>query len=353
MKAISKDSLRIIDANLNRVGEGLRVLEEFARLSLNDISMTQQLKDIRHDILNVDNKLQEQLIGARDSEGDIGADMEAATQGKTRDTRETIIANARRVQESLRVMEESAKSPDIPLDADKYRRARFAIYTIEKELLSRMLRQDKIKRLKGLYVIIDTAFLKGRSPVEAAGQAIRGGAKTIQLRDKEHNTRSLITIAGEMQKLCAEHGVLFIINDKLDIALASNADGLHVGKDDLSVATARSLLPVDKILGGSARTIEEARSAYSGGVDYIGVGAMYATATKEKAEVVGPGRITEIRRAVDLPIVGIGGINKSNLREVLKAGADAAAVISAVMTADDIEAATRQLVKIIEEEQIG
>ncbi len=350
MKATSEESLRIIDANLNRAGEGLRVLEEFARLSLNDATITQQLKDMRHDILNVDNTLQEQLIGARDSQGDIGADMEAATQGKKRGVKETIIANARRVQESLRVMEETAKSPDIPLDTDKYRRLRFAVYTVEKELLSRMLRQDRIKRLKGLYVIVDTALLKGRSPVETAGQAIRGGARTIQLRDKENNTRSLITAAEEMQKLCAKHDVLFIVNDKLDVALASNADGLHVGRDDLPVATARSLLPIDKILGGSARTIEEAQSAYSGGADYIGVGAMYATATKEKAEVVGPGRIMEIRRAVDLPIVAIGGINKSNLREVLKAGADAAAVISAVMAADDIETATRQLVKIIEEE---
>jgi len=305
---------------------------------------------MRHEILNVDAKLQEQLINARDSEGDVGADMQAAGRDKHRDVKEAVIANARRVQESLRVMEETAKAPDIKLESDKYKQARFALYTIEKDLLSRMLRQDKLKRLSGLYVIVDTAFLKGRSHAEVAAQAIRGGAKVIQLRDKEHSTGESLPIAEELKKLCSEHDVLFIVNDSLDIALAVDADGLHVGRKDLPVATARRLLPIDKILGASARTIEEARTARTEGADYLGVGSMYATATKATAEVVGPGRIKEIRQAVDLPIVAIGGINKSNLREVLRAGADSAAVISAVLGAADVEGETRQMVNIIEEE---
>ncbi len=352
MKAIPKDTLRIIDANLNRIGEGLRVLEEFARLSLNDAALTQQLKNMRHDMLSVDSKLQKQFIDARDSMGDVGADMEAAGRDKQRDVKEAIIANARRVQESLRVMEETAKVPGITLDTDKYKQARFALYTVEKDLISKMLRQDKLKRLAGLYVIIDTAFLKGRKHTEVAAQAIRGGAKAIQLRDKEHSTGEFLSIAGEMKDLCSENNVLFIVNDSLDVALAVDADGLHVGRDDLPVAIARHLLPIDKILGASARTIDEAKAADSEGADYLGVGSTYATATKEAAEVVGPGRIKEIQQAVDLPIVAIGGINKSNLREVLRAGADSIAVISAVMGAEDVEGATRQLVKIIEEANV-
>ncbi len=349
---MSKDTLRIIDANINRIGEGLRVLEEFARMSLNDAKLTQRLKDMRHEILNVDLNLQERLIGARDSQGDVGADMEVAGQDKERGSSETIVANARRVQESLRVMEEIAKTPEIGLDTDRYRQARFGLYTIEKDLLAKMLRQDKLKRLTGLYVIIDTAFLKGRSPVEVTEQAIRGGAKVIQLRDKEHNTGELVTIAEGMKKVCSEHDVLFIINDSLDVTLAVDADGLHVGRDDLPVATARRLLPIGKILGTSARTVDEAERAKSQGADYLGAGSMYPTATKEKAVVVGMERLREIRRAVDLPIVAIGGINKDNLGRVMEAGAGAAAVISAVMGAVDVEAATRQLVKIIEEAKI-
>jgi len=350
MKAIPKETLRIIDANINRISEGLRVLEEFARLSLNDTALTQQLKNMRHEMLNIDTKMQEQLIDARDSQGDVGADMEAAGGNKQRNAEEAIIANARRVQESLRVMEETAKSPGIGMDADKYKQARFALYTIEKDLLAKMLRQDKLKRLTGLYVIIDTSFLKERNPAEVATRVIRGGAKVIQLRGKESSSGELLSIAEELKKLCSEHDVLFIVNDSLEVTLAADADGLHVGRDDLPVAAARRLLPIDKILGASARTIDEARTARTDGADYLGVGSMYATATKEKAEVVGPERLKEIRQAVNLPVVAIGGINKSNLREVLRGEANAVAVISAVLGAADVEEATGQLVKIIAEE---
>jgi thiamine-phosphate pyrophosphorylase len=351
MESIPVIQLRIIDANLNRIGEGLRVLEEFARLSLNDVHLTGQLKNMRHKMVHVDMELQQRLLQARDATGDVGAGMEAGGEEKRRDATETIIANARRVQESLRVMEEIAKTPELKLESKSYEKARFALYTIEKELLSRMLRQDKIKRLTGLYVIIDTEFLKGRSHFDIATQAIRGGAKVIQLRDKKDNVRDFFTIAGEMRKLCAEHDVLFIVNDSLEVALAADADGLHVGQDDIPPAMARRLLPIDKILGVSACTINEAKAAQAEGADYLGVGAIYATATKATAEVVGPGRIKEIKQVNNLPIVAIGGINKSNVSTVLKAGADSIAVISAVMGAVDIEKATRQLVEIIEGEK--
>jgi thiamine-phosphate pyrophosphorylase len=351
MKTILVNQLRIIDANINRIGEGLRVLEEFARLSLNDASLTGQLKNMRHKMVHVDIPLQQRLIQARDAAGDVGAGMEVSREEKRRDVTETIIANARRVQESLRVMEEIAKEPGLALESKNYEKARFALYTIEKELLSRMLRQDKMKRLTGLYVIIDTEFLRGRSHLDVAAQAIRGGAKAIQLRDKKDSTRDFFTVAGEIRKLCAEHNVLFIVNDSLEVTLAADADGLHVGQDDLPAAIARRLLPIDKILGVSAQTIDEARAAQSEGADYLGVGAIYATATKATAEVVGPGRIKEIRDKVDLPIAAIGGIDKSNVSAVLKAGANSIAVISAVMGAADIEKATRQLVEIIEGEK--
>lgn len=351
MKRIPVNQLRIIDANINRIGEGLRVLEEFARLSLNDADLTGQLKNMRHKMVHIDTPLQQRLLQARDTAGDIGAGMEAKGEGKRRDATETIIANARRVQESLRVMEEIAKEPGLMLESKSYEKARFALYTIEKELLSRMLRQDKIKRLTGLYVIIDTEFLRGRSHLDVAAQAIRGGAKVIQLRDKKDSKRDFFMKAAETRKLCTEHDVLFIVNDSLEVALAADADGLHVGQDDLPTATARRLLPIDKILGCSARTIDEAKAAQAEGADYLGVGAMYATTTKATAEVVRPGRIKEIKRIVDLPVIAIGGINKSNLSAVLKAGADGIAVISAIMGAADIEKATRQLIEIIEGEK--
>jgi thiamine-phosphate pyrophosphorylase len=353
MKSLPDSQLRIIDAGINRIGEGLRVLEEFARLSLDDAGLTGRLKNLRHKIVRIDKGLQQRLIQARDAAGDVGADMEVAGQERTRDFTETIVANARRVQESLRVLEELARQNVPGLKSDDYRRARFDLYTIEKELLSKMLRREKIQRLTGLYVIIDTAFLKGRSHLDVAGQVIRGGAKVIQLRDKEHGIRDFLTEAEELKELCSENDVLFIVNDSLEVALAVGADGLHLGRDDLPVGTARRLLPIDKIIGVSARRIGEARKAKAAGADYLGVGAMYATATKAAAEVVGPGGINKIKSAVDMPVVAIGGISESNLGEVMKTGAAAAAVISAVMGAVDIEKATRRLVEIIEGEEHG
>ncbi len=353
METTPVDTLRIVDANLNRISEGLRVLEELARMMLDDAVLTQQLKNMRHEMVKVDSELQRKLLQARDSEGDVGADMEVPGEDKQRDMQAIVVANARRIQESLRVMEEIARAPGLNLDTEKYKHARFSLYTVEKTLLSKILRQDKIKRLNGLYVIIDTAALKGRSHVEVASRVIRGGAKVIQLRDKEYSKKQLLSIAEEIKNLCTEQDVLFMVNDYLDIALAVNADGLHLGQDDLPIDIARRLLPIDKILGCSARTLDKAMIARKEGADYIGVGAMYPTATREGAEVVGPDRLREIKKAIALPLVAIGGISEDNIREVIKAGADSIAVISAVLGVEDVEGATRRLVNIIEGEHIG
>ncbi|MFQ6122085.1 MAG: thiamine phosphate synthase, partial [Dehalococcoidales bacterium] len=143
---------------------------------------------------------------------------------------------------------------------------------------------------------------------------------------------------------CAEHNVLFIINDHLDLALAVDADGLHLGQDDLPIKLARQLLPIDKILGSSVRTLEQATTAQAEGADYIAVGSIYPSPSKETAEVVGLERLRQIRQAVTLSLVAIGGINQGNVAQVLAAGADAVAVISAVLGAKDIEEASHQIV---------
>ena len=349
-ESISKSTLRIIDANLNRIGEGLRFLEDVARLTLNDAALTQQLKTIRHDILTSDLTTNKMLLQARDAGGDVGIDIEGGEGEAERELPLAVVANSRRVQESLRTLEETAKVPDIPLklDVDKFKHARFNTYTIERTLLSRLLRQDNIKRLPGLYAIIDTQYLKERSPAEAAGQAIRGGASTIQLRDKMMTGKELLTTAKQMKDLCAEHGVLFIVNDYLDIALAADADGLHLGQHDLPIGAARELLPIDKILGCSTKTVEQATTAQSEGADYIAVGSIYPTKSKETATVVGLDGLRRIRQAVTLPLVAIGGINRDNVSEVITAGAESVAVISAILQAENTEEASRQIVNILE-----
>lgn len=346
-ESISSQTLRIIDASLNRIGEGLRLLEDLARLLLDDAILTQQLKTMRHEILKGDWAFQQQLLQSRNSVGDVGIDIEVPGEKKQRELPITVVANSRRVQESLRTLEELAKIPGIKLDSAKFKKARFDLYTIEQKLLSRLLRRDKIKHLPGLYIIIDTQALKGRSPIEAASQAIRGGARTIQLRDKLGKKKELLPVAQQLRSLCTEHHVLLIVNDYLDLALATDADGLHLGQDDLPIPIARKLLPIDKILGCSAASIDEATTAQSDGADYVAVGSIYPTPSKEAVEVVGLERLRQIRQAVTLPLVAIGGITKDNIAKVMAAGADSIAVISAVLQAEDIEKATRELIEVL------
>jgi thiamine-phosphate pyrophosphorylase len=341
------DSLRIIDANLNRIGEGLRLLEELARMILNDVNLTQQLKTMRHHILETDERFNQRLLQARDSEGDVGINLEALPK-KERELPDILVANSRRVQESLRTIEELAKIPETGLDTEKFKKARFDLYTIEQELLSRLLRRDKTGRLTGLYAIVDSQALGGRDYIKIAGRLVRGGAKALQLRYKLDSKEELLAIAQQMKNLCSERGMLFIINDHLDIALAVGADGLHLGQKDLPAAIARRLLPLDAILGVSVTTVEQARAAEASGADYIAVGSIYPTFSQPTAKVVGLEMLRKVREAVSLPLVAIGGINRDNAAEVAAAGADAMAVISAVLQARDTEEAAREIVAAFE-----
>ena len=210
---MDRQTLRIIDANLNRLGEGFRFLEETARMILNDDALTQQLKTMRHDLVRGDVPFNQQLLDARDSVGDVGIDLEVRGEKKTRDLPLTVIANSRRVQESMRVLEELAKMPGIPLDSAQFKHARFTLYTIEKDLIARLTRKDKREKVTGLYAIIDDRSLKGRSHVDIAAQIIKGGAKILQLRDKTLTKRELLPIAEQIRALCSENAVLFLICD--------------------------------------------------------------------------------------------------------------------------------------------
>ena len=352
-QSTSGQTLRIIDANLNRVGEGLRLLEEIARLLLNDATLTQQLKTMRHELIENNLLFHQQLLQARNAAGDVGVDIEVHGGEDKKELPAVVVANARRAQESLRVLEELAKVPDatLKLDSGKFKQARFDVYTIEQRLLSRLLRQDKLEYIHGLYVIIDTQALKGRDYLEVAGQVIRGGASTIQLRDKVLSKKELLSVAERLKDLCAKHGVLLIINDYLDVVLGANADGLHVGQEDLPVEVARKLLPLDKVVGCSATTVEQAVAAESEGADYIAVGAIYPTASKTSArvpaEVVGLETLRQVKQAVTSPVVAIGGITGENASDVVAAGADSVAVINAVLGAESPEKASREIVTIM------
>ena len=342
--------MRLIDANLDRLGEGLRVLEDVARFLLDDAELSKQLKTLRHELLEGVYPLKQRLIAARKVSEDVGAFVELPREAKREDLPDLVIANSRRAQESLRVLEECAKLSDSPLtlESAKFEKARFSLYELEQKLLSKLLRRGKTNRLVGLYLILDTEALGGRSEVEVANQAIRGGAKAIQLRDKQHTKTELLEIARRLRGICAEKEVLFIINDYLDIALATGADGLHLGQGDLPISEARRLLSIDKLVGCSTTTLSEAVRAQSEGADYIAVGAIYPTPSKEKYKLVGLKTMRRIRKKISSPLVAIGGIDETNVEEVIGAGADGIAIISAILGAEDVEGATRKLVTKLE-----
>jgi thiamine-phosphate pyrophosphorylase len=340
----------MIDANLNRSSEGLRVLEDVARFLLNDAELSQQLRTLRHNLAQETKPLGVRLLSQRDSERDVGASREASYEPKAKQSlpnlSDLVAANAKRVEESLRVLEELAKLPEISsmLNSASFKQMRFALYTLERELISRISHRGKIERMTGLYVILDRQFLAGSDELDIAGQVIEGGARVIQLRDKQSKKGELLFVAQKLKELCSQTEVLFIINDYLDLATAVDADGLHVGQEDLPMPVIRRGLPIDKIVGCSVTTLFQAQKAQSEGADYIAVGSIFPTATKREAVVVGVDRIKELKGSVSIPLVAIGGINQSNIGEVVSAGADAVAVISAVLGEEDARGAVQKLV---------
>jgi thiamine-phosphate pyrophosphorylase len=201
-----------------------------------------------------------------------------------------------------------------------------------------------------LYIITDEELSKGRSHLEISEASIKGGADVIQLRDKTASSHKLFETAIQIRKITEKAGVQFIVNDRLDIALAANADGLHVGQDDLPALVARRFLGPDKILGASAKSIEEAIRAEKDGADYLGVGPIFeARGTKADAgKPKGLQLIKDIHQKCLLPIVAIGGINLKNISSVIEAGAQCAAVISAVVSAPDLSNAVQSLKDQIE-----
>jgi thiamine-phosphate pyrophosphorylase len=201
-----------------------------------------------------------------------------------------------------------------------------------------------------LYVITDEAAGGGRSHADIARQAASGGADAIQLRDKSCSPQELLRAARELRAITRRSGTLFIVNDRLDVALASGADGVHIGQGDMRAGTARQLAHEGFIIGVSVGTVEEALQAVQEGADYLALSPTFPTASKDDA---GPGhgldRLREIRRAVVIPVIAIGGINRRNAGDVIAAGADGIAVISAVVSCTDIAAAARELKDLVRE----
>lgn len=194
-----------------------------------------------------------------------------------------------------------------------------------------------------LYAVTDSTWLNGRSLPDCVRAAIDAGATFVQLREKHASFAQKVELARAIVPICRAAGVPFVIDDDVDVALAAGADGVHVGQDDLACAEARRLLGPDAIVGVSAHNVAEARAAQAQGADYLGSGALVATSTKSDVTPLPPDELAAICAAVDIPVVGIGGLNASNIAQFKGLGCAGAAVVSAIFAAGDIATATREL----------
>ncbi len=202
-----------------------------------------------------------------------------------------------------------------------------------------------------LYVVLDRVAARGRDLEEILDATIAGGCRMIQLREKEWPSGRLLSLAERLRDRCRRAGVTFIVNDRVDLAVAVGADGVHLGQDDLPTLAARPLLRPGMVLGRSTHSIAQAREAQAEGADYIAVGSMFPTQTKPDFQLVGPELVRAVRPQAKTPLIGIGGITRENVAEVIRAGADGVAVISAVCGASDPAAATREFLAAIRAER--
>ncbi len=344
---------RLVDANLDRAREGLRVLEDWARFALDRPDLVARSKDLRQRLGGLH---RERYKLARHTATDPAAGMAHPAQAERQDGRSVLAANAARVQEALRVLEEFGRleDPELAVEAAKIR---YALYDLEVDLLHAGRGGDQRRALLlrcHLYLV--TSPIPALEEVVAA--ALEAGVRLVQYRAKPEDTattpgaptddRRRYEQASDLCRLCHRHGALFLVNDRIDLALAVGADGVHLGQGDLPPAVARRLLGPDRLIGSSTHRLEDLRRAVADGCDYVGVGPVNATPTKPGREPVGLAYVAQAAAECPLPFFAIGGIDGANLAAVRDAGADRVAVVRAITAAERPGQATAALLAGLE-----
>jgi len=335
---------RILDANFNRAREALRTMEEFCRFVLNDPPLAGRAKQMRHQLCARVGVLGgDKLLAERDSLGDVGRDLQIPEPQPRKNLTDCLTAAAKRASEALRVLSEMARIEN-PAVAAALEQLRFECYTLEKDIAA-ILPRSRFGEVR-LYVLIPAGPEGSDAGVlDLAAACIDGGADALQLRAKEIPDRRLIDLAGRFVELCRQRGCLSIINDRADIAALTEADGLHLGWEDLPMAEARKLFFRPALIGQSTHNEEELQKALAGGADYVGIGPCFQTPTKPHLATAGLGYVQKalaVLKDTSVGHVAIGGITPENLGLLLDAGVGAAAVSSAVCQSPDPRKSCRQ-----------
>lgn len=323
---------RIIDANLNRAAEALRVLEEIARFYFDDSLLSEKLKCIRHNICKEADSDYEQLLKSRDTQNDVGVEITNTTGRK--DIVSVFKANIKRLQQALRVLAEYNGINQA------YEKARYESYTLEKTMWEKMMTKLNKLRLKDRKLYLVTSSDKFDSDdefLDAVASSLKGGVDILQLREKNSSAKRIIELGKKIRQLCSLYDTIFIVNDRIDIAKIVEADGVHLGQDDADVDSAREILGNSAIVGISTHAPEQALKAVEDGADYIGVGPVFTTPTKPGRASVGLEYVKWASENIEIPFFAIGGIDLSNVNDVLSSGAKKVAVVRAIINSDSPE----------------
>jgi len=335
-----------MDANINRCAEALRVLEEHARFVLEDAGLSGLLKNMRHELRRLlSNQTAAKALAARDTVGDTGTRIKATDEYAR--TRKTMVqANIKRLQEGLRVLEEYAKVARLPM-VDRIEALRYQSYTLEKRLAFHNALHQRLAQVR-VYIIMTGHMCGSGSALKTTREVIKGGAGMVQMREKDMAAGQLLALGKKLQTICRQNNALFIVNDRPDIAAVLDADGVHVGQDDLPVHAVRRIVGPDKLVGVSTRTIAQARKAQVDGADYIGVGPVRETNTKPGRKAVGIRYVRQAAKEIHIPFFPIGGITRKNLPDILKAGGNRISVCSAIINATSPQKETARFLAMMD-----
>lgn len=323
---------QLIDVNLNRLSEALKVLEDLTRFYFKDYRCLIQIRILKRKLWDKFGPTRKQVLWARKSRPDLGRkpSFDINKRGTLVDM---LTVNFKRCQESSRVLEETFKVIN-SRHAGFIKNIRFSLYDLEKELFKQIEPEFNPR----IYVILDISTIGRKHLAQITKVCITGGATMIQLREtKGTTTRQWLSDACKIKTAIIDPKVKFVVNNRVDVAMAVNADGIHIGKEDLSITDARKLLGDEKIIGVTVRNVSHAKQAEKQGANYIGVGAIFPSPTKITAPVVGIKILQQIVKAVKIPVVAIGGINSGNAKQVFKIGASGIAVISSVFQGIDFQ----------------
>ena len=315
---------RILDANLDRAREGLRIVEEWCRFGLNSTQLTGECKQLRQEVASWHSP---ELRMARDTPGDPGTELTHPQEQQRSSLQSLLQANFCRVEEAMRVLEEYGKlyHPDM---GGAFKQMRYRVYTLESGLMGYQ-RRALLSR-SHLYLVTSPS----EDLFNIVEAAIEGGLTLVQYRDKTADDSLRVQQAQKLCQICHQYGALFIVNDRVDLALAVDADGVHLGQEDMPIATARQLLGPQRLIGRSTTNSEELQSAIQEGADYIGVGPVYETPTKVGKAAAGLDYIRYAAAHASVPWFAIGGIDVNNVNDVILAGAERVAVVRALMEAE-------------------